>query len=76
MFYTQEELTAIFEAAGLAIPVMEMDPEYWVGWRCQWHVDDEDRFEEADEIKEALAGGPLKNYKIYTTVGLVEIYVD
>lgn len=76
MTYTKEELITIFEAAGLSIPAMEVDPEYWVGWRCQWHVDEEDRFEEADEIAAALSGGPLRNYKIYTTVGLVEIYVD
>ena len=76
MIYTKEELILIFEAAGLSIPAMEVDPEYWTGVRCQWAVDEEDRFEEADEIKEALSGGPLRNYKIYTTIGLVEIYVD
>ena len=76
MYYTKEELTDIFEAAGLAIPAIEADPEYWTGFRCQWSVDEEDRFEEADEIAAALATSPLRNYKIYTTVGLVEIYVD
>ena len=70
------ELTAIIEAAGLSIPTMEMDPECWVGWRCQWHVDEEDRFEKADEIAAALVGTPLRNCKIYTTINLVEIYVD
>ena len=76
MFYTKEELIDILEAAGISIPAMEMDPEYWLGWRLQWQVDEEDRFEEADEIKEALSGGALRNYNIYTTIGLVEIYVD
>ena len=73
MFYTKE-LTAIFKAAGLSIPAMEVDPEYWDGVRCQWTV--EDRFQEADKIAEALSGGPLRGCTVYVTVGLVEIYVD
>jgi len=76
MYYTKEELVGVFEAAGLSIPTMEVDPKYYLGWKLTWHVDDLVRFEKADEIKEALSKGPLRFYKVYRTIGQVIIYVD